>query len=256
MPHRPPARSARSGCALLIVARAQGRADRRPRRVGARLRGARDLPRPARPPPCARRRGRVRRDRRAASAAGSSCACPGCSRSRRSPACPRASRCTSARRRRTCCCRSTASSRSRRSRSRGSCSATAARARARPARVAARAFVAWEGVSILWSKDVRQGAIELLFFVLPFGLLAVVLARLVWSRAWVLTLYVQLAVMGARVRRDRDRPVRDAQHLLEPEGASRQRVRAERLVLPGQLRLLRPVDLRAVPRRRASSRAS
>ena len=57
-------------------------------------------------------------------------------------------------------------------------------------------FVAWEGVSFLWTKDVRQGAIELLFFVLPFGLLAVVLARLVWSRAWVLTLYVQLAGMA------------------------------------------------------------
>jgi O-Antigen ligase len=36
----------------------------------------------------------------------------------------------------------------------------------------------------------------LLFFVLPFGLLAVVLARLQWSRAWVLTLYVQLAGMA------------------------------------------------------------
>lgn len=58
------------------------------------------------------------------------------------------------------------------------------------------AFVAWDGVSILWTQDVRAGAIELLFFVLPFGLLAVVLARLVWSRAWVLTLYVQLAVMA------------------------------------------------------------
>ena len=58
------------------------------------------------------------------------------------------------------------------------------------------AFVGWEGVSILWTEDVRQGAIELLFFVLPFGLLTVVLARLVWSRVWVLTLYVQLAVMA------------------------------------------------------------
>ena len=57
-------------------------------------------------------------------------------------------------------------------------------------------FVAWEGVSFLWTKDVRQGAIELLFFVLPFALLAVVLARLVWSRAWAMTLYVQLAAMG------------------------------------------------------------
>jgi len=58
------------------------------------------------------------------------------------------------------------------------------------------AFVGWEGVSTLWTKDVRQGAIELLFFVLPFGLLAVALARLIWSRAWVLGLYVQLAVMA------------------------------------------------------------
>jgi hypothetical protein len=57
-------------------------------------------------------------------------------------------------------------------------------------------FVGWEGLSLLWSKDVRQGAIELLFFVLPFGLLAVGLARLRWSRAWVLTLYVQLALMA------------------------------------------------------------
>src|SRR4051812_969581 len=58
------------------------------------------------------------------------------------------------------------------------------------------AFVAWQGVSIFWSKDVRQGAIELLFFVLPFGLLTVVLSRLQWSRAWVLVLYVQLVVMA------------------------------------------------------------
>jgi len=58
------------------------------------------------------------------------------------------------------------------------------------------AFVAWEGASILWTKDVRQGAIELLFFVLPFGLLTVALARLVWSRVWALALYVQLAAMA------------------------------------------------------------
>jgi len=58
------------------------------------------------------------------------------------------------------------------------------------------AFIAWEGLSIAWSKDVREGAIELLFFVLPFGLLAVVLARLPWSRAWATFLYVQLAAMA------------------------------------------------------------
>jgi uncharacterized membrane protein (UPF0136 family) len=43
---------------------------------------------------------------------------------------------------------------------------------------------------------VRQGAIELLFFVLPFGLLAVALSRLRWSRAWVIALYVQLTAMA------------------------------------------------------------
>src|SRR5205085_10719757 len=52
------------------------------------------------------------------------------------------------------------------------------------------------GGSVLWTKDVRQGATELLFFVLPFGLITVALARLVWSRAWALGLYVQLAVMA------------------------------------------------------------
>ncbi len=57
-------------------------------------------------------------------------------------------------------------------------------------------LVGWQGLSFLWTKDVRQGAIELVFFVLPFGLLSVALARLPWSRAWVLTLYVQLAFMG------------------------------------------------------------
>jgi putative inorganic carbon (HCO3(-)) transporter len=57
-------------------------------------------------------------------------------------------------------------------------------------------FVGWEGLSLLWSQDARQGAIELLFFVLPFGLLAIVLARLTWSRTWVLTLYIQLALMA------------------------------------------------------------
>ena len=56
--------------------------------------------------------------------------------------------------------------------------------------------VGWEGISILWTKDVRQGAIELLFFVLPFGLLTVALARLVWSRGLGADALVQLALMG------------------------------------------------------------
>ena len=58
------------------------------------------------------------------------------------------------------------------------------------------AFVAWSGVSVVWSEDLRQGAIELLFFYLPFGLLAVVLARLEWRRRWLSVLYAELAMMA------------------------------------------------------------
>jgi O-antigen ligase len=57
-------------------------------------------------------------------------------------------------------------------------------------------WVGLTGVSILWTKDLRQGAIELVFFVLPFGLLAVSIARLPWSRRGVVWLYGQLALMG------------------------------------------------------------
>ena len=57
-------------------------------------------------------------------------------------------------------------------------------------------FVAWTGLSLAWSKDVRQGAISLLFFVLPFGVLALALARLPWSRRALTWLAVQLGLMG------------------------------------------------------------
>ncbi len=58
------------------------------------------------------------------------------------------------------------------------------------------AFVAWTGLSLLWTGDVRQGAIAVLFFYLPFGVLAVVLARLRWDRRWLLALCVQLVAMA------------------------------------------------------------
>jgi putative inorganic carbon (hco3(-)) transporter len=58
------------------------------------------------------------------------------------------------------------------------------------------AFVAWVGLSILWSGDVRQGAIDLLFFYLPFGLLAVSLGRLEWRRLWALGLLVEVAALA------------------------------------------------------------
>lgn len=42
-------------------------------------------------------------------------------------------------------------------------------------------LVCWFGLSLTWSGDVRNGAITLFFFILPFAMLAVPLARLRWS---------------------------------------------------------------------------
>jgi putative inorganic carbon (HCO3(-)) transporter len=58
------------------------------------------------------------------------------------------------------------------------------------------AFVGWTGLSLAWTQDLRQGAIELLAFYLPFGLLAIALARLDWRRRWVLVLLGELVLMG------------------------------------------------------------
>jgi hypothetical protein len=58
------------------------------------------------------------------------------------------------------------------------------------------AFVLWSGLSLAWSDDLRQGAIELLAFYLPFGLLTVALARLPWRREWLSATWVLLAGMA------------------------------------------------------------
>ncbi len=58
-----------------------------------------------------------------------------------------------------------------------------------PVRWPLAAFVAWTGLAFLWSDDVRQGAIFLAAFVLPFGLLAIGFARLPWSRRSLLALF-------------------------------------------------------------------
>jgi O-antigen ligase len=58
------------------------------------------------------------------------------------------------------------------------------------------AFVGWTGLSLAWTQDLRQGAIELLAFYLPFGLLAICLARLAWRRNWVLVLLGELVLMA------------------------------------------------------------
>jgi O-antigen ligase len=57
-------------------------------------------------------------------------------------------------------------------------------------------FVGWSGLSLLWTDDLHQGSIDLLFFFLPFSLLAVALARLEWRRVWVLGLLAELVAMA------------------------------------------------------------
>ena len=54
------------------------------------------------------------------------------------------------------------------------------------------AVVAWLGLGLLWSDDLREGAVFLAAFVLPFGLLAVGFARLPWQRKPLLALYAGL----------------------------------------------------------------
>jgi O-antigen ligase len=63
-------------------------------------------------------------------------------------------------------------------------------------------LVMWLGLGLLWSdsagggKSVRAGAVDLLFYILPLGLLAVALSRLRWDIRWVKGLYVQIAAMA------------------------------------------------------------
>src|SRR5207253_989606 len=58
------------------------------------------------------------------------------------------------------------------------------------------ALVAWTGLSLAWTEDLHEGSISLLFFWLPFGVLALSLARLAWSRRWLTFLYAQLVLMA------------------------------------------------------------
>ena len=75
-----------------------------------------------------------------------------------------------------------------RSRSRGSSSASDGRARELgPLAWPLALFVGWTGRRVpLDARTAAQGAIYLLFFVLPFALLAVSLARLPWVVGWVM----------------------------------------------------------------------
>lgn len=58
------------------------------------------------------------------------------------------------------------------------------------------AYLAWTGLSLAWSQDVREGATEVLAFYVPFTLLALAVARLPWSRLGAYALYAEAAIMA------------------------------------------------------------
>ncbi|MGE5274777.1 MAG: O-antigen ligase family protein [Verrucomicrobiota bacterium] len=57
-------------------------------------------------------------------------------------------------------------------------------------------LIAWSGLSLAWTEDLHEGAVTLLFFWLAFGLLAVSLSRLAWSRRWLSFIYLELIGMA------------------------------------------------------------
>ena len=59
------------------------------------------------------------------------------------------------------------------------------------------AAVAWFGISAAWANDTREASIDVLFFLVPFALLALLVARLPWRRAPLRWLLVQLIAMAA-----------------------------------------------------------
>jgi O-antigen ligase len=64
------------------------------------------------------------------------------------------------------------------------------------------AFVGWTGLSVAWTIDPDRGALELVAFVLPFGVLTVALARLPWNElgvTWLARLLFAMALLFAAV---------------------------------------------------------
>ena len=57
-------------------------------------------------------------------------------------------------------------------------------------------YLAWVGLSLGWTQDAREGAIEVLAFYVPFAVLALAVARLPWQRLGLWALYAELTIMG------------------------------------------------------------
>jgi O-antigen ligase len=63
-------------------------------------------------------------------------------------------------------------------------------------------LVAWLGLSALWTNDPERAAVQLLAFIVPFGLLAIALARVPWSEralGWLCRLLLAMALLFAAV---------------------------------------------------------
>jgi O-antigen ligase len=63
-------------------------------------------------------------------------------------------------------------------------------------------FILWAGASALWAGEPKESAVDLFFFVLPFGLLALAIARLPWGEVqpgWLARLLVGMAFLFAVV---------------------------------------------------------
>ncbi|HEX2504968.1 MAG TPA: O-antigen ligase family protein [Gaiellaceae bacterium] len=64
------------------------------------------------------------------------------------------------------------------------------------------AYVAWVGLSATWAGDATEAAVVLFFFIFPFGLLALAIARLPWRErppVWLFRLLVAMAFLFAAV---------------------------------------------------------
>ena len=57
-------------------------------------------------------------------------------------------------------------------------------------------YLAWVGLSLGWTQDVRAGATEVLAFYAPFTVLTIAIARLPWKRIGLWALYAELTIMG------------------------------------------------------------
>ncbi len=58
------------------------------------------------------------------------------------------------------------------------------------------AYLLWTGLSLAWTDDLRQGAIAVLFFYLPFGFVTLAVSRLAADRRWLRALLGQLVLMA------------------------------------------------------------